>query len=380
MKEKTSPNPNNEIILQAASAEKSQYFTQKAYPYINEGTVYGFELSEELVEPTILPYESSISALFSMSSGNVFGLTSGNKSHLFYFNHSFFVVDVAVISENETKGGALIEVESGALIGGWHEISGDGGLFFHNASSEVGTGLENFIGSKYPVEFISMPYKNDGVCALAYNEQIGKVFGLTTPGNKIFSFDLASQTVTEEAEIESGLEHVLTILPDGSCLGACAEGQLWNYEPETGKLNMLDLYTPSQKGKRYAAGVQSLICSKSGKIYGGTSTDGFLFEYDHESSRLVNLGKPNRQSNIRALAEGEAGLIYGIVEEPHGMAHLFTFDTLNRGFSDLGIVSSYSPAYWTAHSIGCICKGCNGEIFLGETDTISHLFIYYPPV
>jgi hypothetical protein len=115
-------------------------------------------------------------------------------------------------------------------------------------------------------------------------------------------------------------------------------------------------------------------------VYGGTGVDGYLFRYDPASGAIINLGKPNRQSCIRALAEGHDGLIYGIVEEPKGMAHLFSFDSQGRGFSDLGVIGTNTPESWFAHSIGSMSVGPFGEICLGETDSISHLFIYYPPV
>ena len=130
--------------------------------------------------------------------------------------------------------------------------------------------------------------------------------------------------------------------------------------------------------KRYAAGVQSLVVTREGTLYGGTSTDGFLFRYDPFDGRVVNLGKPNRQSHIRALVEGHDGRLYGLVEEPEGMAHLFIYDPSAGGFEDLGVVGAAFPQHWTAHSLGSMSVGPHGEIYLGETDTLSHLFVYHP--
>ena len=62
------------------------------------------------------------------------------------------------------------------------------------------------------------------------------------------------------------------------------------------------------------------------------------------------------------------------------MAHLFAFDPQQRGFTDLGILGASFPDHWIAHSLGSTSVGPFGEIFIGETDNISHLFIYYPPI
>ena len=363
-----------------SQTERNRLFREKAFPFVRTGTVYGFELHEELVEPTILPSESAISALLSMQSGNIFGLTSGKRGHLFYFNPLYGVVDVGLISETPVAGGALVETQTDQIIGGWWAENGGGGLFWHDAVFEKGVGLEDFKGAKYPIECLALPDQNDGISALVYHKASQKVFGITRPGNKIISFDVKSRRVEMVAQVDSIVSSVLVFLPEGKLLGSCEEGQLWQYQLGEARLEMLKDYVPCQMGKRYASGVGSLLVSSSGLVYGGTTTDGFFFSYDTVKRKVINLGKPNRQSNIRALTEGYDGLIYGVVEEPHGLAHLFYFAPGNREFVDLGVLTACIPIYWTAHSLGSICTGIHGEIFLGETDTISHLFVYYPPV
>ena len=69
-----------------------------------------------------------------------------------------------------------------------------------------------------------------------------------------------------------------------------------------------------------------------------------------------------------------------MVQEPQGLARLFTYDPQTGGFEDLGLLSTFITAQWTPHAIGAMCTGRNGEIFLGESDNISHFFVYYPPV
>jgi hypothetical protein len=181
------------------------------------------------------------------------------------------------------------------------------------------------------------------------------------------------------ARIE-GAAPLLTMLPGGDLLGAFAEGRLWEYSFCRYGLQALDAYAPCQKGKRYVAGVQSLLAASDGLVYGGTSVDGYLFSYDPFLGTVSNLGKPNRQSSIRALAEGHDGRLYGLVEEAGGMAHLFCFDLVARAFADLGLLGTAFPEYWIAHSLGAMVTGPNGELFIGETDDISNLFIYYPPI
>lgn len=370
---------NREARKEKLPGEKKKFVAEKASPYISRGTIYGFGLCQELVEPTILPGESAICHLITMPSGTAFGLTSGTRGHLFYFHPAYSVVDVGLYSEAPVAGGSLVKIGNDLIVGGWYGED-SGGLFWHNAAFETGAGHEDFVGIKYPIERIRLPGRHEGICALAYHATTRKVFGLTKPDNKIVTIAAKTGEVRVVAQIDSAADPVLVVLPDGSLLGGCAEGELWHYRMGSPRAERTGIYIPCQAGKRYAAGMDSLLLSFSGLVYGGTSTDGYFFSYDPVARKVRNLGKPDRQSNIRALAEGHDGLIYGIAEELKGMAHLFYFDTEDRVFADLGIISTYVPVNWTAHSVGAICTGIHGEIYLGETDTLSHLFVYHPPV
>ena len=354
-----------------------RFFYDKVSPWVNRGAVYGFEMHEELCEPSIVEHESAICALAVVSTGTVLGVTSGNRGHLFYFHPSFYVADLGVISERPVTGGAIAATHGDVVVAGWHGEKG--GLVRHNAAREFGTGQEDFRSRKDPVTPVPLPGPEDGVNAVAYNSAEHKVYGLTTT-SLIISLHDDAEEVQVECELSSEPAPALLVLPDGSLLGAGAHGQLWQYRPGGRRAENLGAYGPCEKGKRYVAGVQSLLLSESGLVYGGTSTDGFVFAYDPARRQLVNLGKPHRQSFVRALVEGHDGTIYGVVQEPQGIARLFCYDPEARGFEDLGVLNTFIPIQWAPHSIGAMCVGLHGEIYLGEDDTISHLFVYHPPV
>lgn len=362
-------------------ADTFRFFYEKVAPWVNHGTVYGFEMHEEMVKPTILEYECAIYALAPVTTGTVLGITGGRRGHLFYFHPSFYVVDLGLISEKPVTGGIIVRTHDDVVVGGWRGESG--GLFRHDARHEMGTGQEDFYSRRSPIISIPMPDRKDGVLALVHSAAERKTYGLTTSGKIISLSDDARRTKMEarvETQVPAMLAPALALLPDGSLLGGCEEGQLWQWHPGQPAVEKLGIYTPVEKGKRYLAAVQSLLLSDNGLIYGGTATDGFIFSYEPNRRKLINLGKPNRQSFIRALTEGHEGLIYGIVEEPKGLAHVFTYDPQHGGFEDLGLLSTFIPAQWTPHSLGAICTGIHGEIYLGESDTLSHLFVYHPPV
>jgi hypothetical protein len=52
--------------------------------------------------------------------------------------------------------------------------------------------------------------------------------------------------------------------------------------------------------------------------------------------------------------------------------------TGTRNLRDLGIPMATSERYWHGYEFGAAVTGRFGEIYLGESDRISHLFIYHP--
>ncbi|MEN6401389.1 MAG: hypothetical protein ABFD94_05545 [Armatimonadia bacterium] len=375
MPAKPSTKPSIPELAAPEASEHSRLYRTKAFPFVSEGSVYCFGLREHLVKPTIARGESAISALLALPSGNVYGLTCGEKCHLFYFHPGFGVAHTGAVSESTATGGALLQIGDQQLLGGWHGPDA-GGLFRHDATAEMGQGMEQFRGAKSPIEPLALPAGTGGVMALAGPVE-GVAYALTTSG-ALVAVDCATGKTKTVARVAAAAP-ALVALPDGHLLGAFAEGQLWQYSPSEARLTALEAHAPCQKGKRYVAGVQSLIAAEDGLVYGGTSVDGYLFTYSQQTGAVINLGKPNRQSNVRALAQGRDGFHYGLVEEQQGMAHLFRYSP-DQGFTDLGLLCSAFPEYWIAHSLSTLSVGPNGELFGGESDDISHLFIYYPPV
>jgi hypothetical protein len=375
--------PEIPTLAAVAMDNHAQMYRHKAFPQVRQGTLYGFALAEALVQPAIGPGESAILALAALDSGLAYGISGGDRGHAFYFHPAYGVTHLGLVGTGPVCAAAVVDVGGDEIVGGWREATG-GGLFRHTCAVEAGQGLEQFRGAVTPLLPLAPLPAGEGVVALVGDRGAQAVFGLTQPGGLLFRLDAGQSEIRALGRIEAAAP-VMVLLPGGRLLGAFAEGQLWQFDLETGALRALPAQAPCQMGKRYVAGVQTLLLSRSGRVYGGTSTDGYLFSYDPTNdaageNALTNLGKPVRQSNIRALAEGHDGRIFGIAEEPGGLAHLFVFDPVQRGFDDLGMVGAAFPDHWLAHSVGCLSVGPYGEIFLGESDRISHIFIYYPPV
>ncbi|MBM3499151.1 MAG: hypothetical protein FJX74_10830 [Armatimonadetes bacterium] len=364
--------------LASPEAAHGGMYRTKAFPFVSEGAVYCFGLREHLAEPSIPRGESAVSALLALRSGTVFGIATGERAHLLYFHPAFGVTHVGALGDRRAEGGALLDLGGHRLLGGWWGPEG-GGLFRHSTNAEEAQGLEQFRGARSEIDRIARPTGVGGIAALAGPTAEGAAYGLTLPEGHLVCIAGERPRVQVLARVADAAP-TLVALPDGRLLGACAEGRLWTYCPGEGRLEALDAHAPCQKGKRHVAGVRSLLLAGEGLVFGGTSVDGYLFSFDPASGAVANLGKPCRQSHLRALGQGRDGAIFGVAEEPQGMARLFRYDAGGVGFTDLGLLSAAFPECWTAHSVGSLAIGPSGEVYLGETDALSHLFVYYPPV
>jgi hypothetical protein len=114
-------------------------------------------------------------------------------------------------------------------------------------------------------------------------------------------------------------------------------------------------------------------------IYGGT-TLGTIFRLDTITLELTAYGRPLSDHRIRALSLGTDGILYGAAGSPGKNCHLFRWNPRSGEVKDLGIPMVHFPKNWVCYDISALAVGPNGEIYIGESERVSYLLIYYPPV
>ena len=117
---------------------------------------------------------------------------------------------------------------------------------------------------------------------------------------------------------------------EGNLYTAGKEGFLFRYNPQTRKLDKLNLQLPAVKGREAWATLDAATISEDGKIYLGTF-DGYIVEFNPISATLVNLGKPLRQQRIQSLICVN-NIIFGIGGEPDGLPRWFIYNPSTRNF------------------------------------------------
>lgn len=378
------------------------YWIMRATPFVNQGTVLMHDLGLPGFLPLIPDGESAITALAMGSGGRLYGATSGTASHLFVQWTSKrsvrpfdFPIDLGVFRvDDKTQTGcrALVVGPDGCLYCGTNNADGSGNLFRHNPAREIPGQIEEFSFYSPPfghstdpqLEYLGGLAGGEGILSLVSAAGHGLIYGLGTQGT-LFSFRPETGELLPRASVEGpGFSNALICDRDGNVYGSMGEGRLFRYRPEKDMLETLPEYLPCGQGRGYLNAISACVWGSDGRAYGGTTVDGMLFALEIEpvnsQVRVTALGKPTWSGYIRALTAGQDGRIYGIAGRSDVFSRLFVYDPADGDLRDLGILETSIPRPWVGQRFDAMTTGANGEIFLGEADRISHLFVYFPPM
>lgn len=362
--------------------------------FVSEGGLIARELGWFGKTPVIPPGESSITALAMCPNRKLYGLTSGERSHLFVYDPAADrtgvwaqIIDLGVLAEGSVAGKALVNAGDGKLYAGTASERGeDGHLYCHDPAAELPAHTDTMI---LPYEIygpgqvtdLGAPVPGQGIAALAAAAPPSQlIYGVTTPDSYFFVYDLQAGAVMRQVHVPSRFpSQALVTTADGAVFGAADQGRLFRYDPVADSLTLLDAWLPCSKGREYLNGLHCAVLAPDGRIYGGTRSEGYLFRFDPATLEMTNLGKPTRLGRITALTAGRDGNLYGVSGEDDGLAHLFRYEVGRGNLVDLGLPRATLPREWTGYAFAAAVTGPSGEIYLGEADRISHLFTYFPP-
>jgi hypothetical protein len=162
--------------------------------------------------------------------------------------------------------------------------------------------------------------------------------------------------------------------------GTSGKAGLWVHRPGA-KLELLPRTVPCSAGREQHTQVSAWARDPvTGRLYGGTTPDGFLFELEPTTGAMVSLGKPTRQEPIACLTVGNDGCIFGIAGGEDDIGHLFRYDPADRSLVDLGIPVSTLSTRQYGYRFACAATGRDGEMYFGQAERVGHLWVYFPPV
>jgi outer membrane protein assembly factor BamB len=331
--------------------------------------------------------ESGITSLSVAANGDVYGATSGARSHLFAINPQHgYVVPIGVVPGATSVTHALAISTTGNVFIG---ASPTGHLLEYVPHDLDALKIE--IGKPLPVVDHGVAIAGESIAALTIDRKTDTIYGLTAPNAHLFKYSIAGKRFSdlgvvaqktpwgEKFEREKMMSRMLAVDADGDVFVSGEDGVFYEVSARTGVLEKLTIHAPAVPGREPYTRVDAFLLDTSGMIYGGTS-DGYLFRLDPHKFTVTNLGKPLNQYHIAGLAAGPGGRLYGVGGDTSEIARMFCFDPATGEYDVLGFVDvNRRPYYaWQAYVIGALVSDERGTIYLGENERISKLYLFFP--
>ena len=354
---------------------------------------------------SIEPGESGITALVKHPSGHIYGGTGGKAAHLFFYNpapDADAVADIGVVP-GASEVVAMAVLQDGSILGAANSADGKSLLFVYKScevllreKSFTGMGVREIFDlpaedqlffstidpchSSGTIEVLASPIDGE-ICDLVSAPDGTSVYILSACKGEIINYTVSNAAVKKIGSLDpnGNFSPRLTLDGQGRVYGAGLYGRIFRYTPETQEFRALNVSASSVKGWELYNQVTAWCSDKSGTVlYGGTNA-GQLFRFDTVEEKVITLGKPCVQTRITGMSRS-GKKIYMIIGEADDCAHLASYNDETRELLDLGCPLARSERPWNGYRFEAMTTGRNGELFLGEYDRISQLFIFYPSI
>jgi len=331
--------------------------------------------------------DSAITSLALAPNGDVYGATSGTHSYLFTINPRHgYVMPLGVIAGATSVTHAVAVAQDGSVFLG----TAPGGHVLRYTPTNLDA-MSIQINRTLPAGDLGIAIPGESILALTMDRKQNILYGVTYPNAHLFAYsinkaqfeDLGVIAKTappgEKFEHDKMVSRMLVVDAEGNVFASGEDGAFYEFVAKTHGLRKLSIEVPAEPGRGPYARADAFLLDPSGLIYGGTS-DGYLFRLDPQSLTVTNLGKPLNQYRINGLARGKNGKLYGVGGDASDMARMFSYDPSTGAYQLLGFIDvNRRPYYsWQAYEVGDLTADDQGTIYIGESERISKLYLFYP--
>lgn len=199
----------------------------------------------------------------------------------------------------------------------------------------------------------------------------GAVFAIHPERAHIDAVGHVGGPVTKRSRLACDLsQHVWGLAPDG---------RLWSWASDAADLQRIDLTAP-QSGGEQVRDVTWALDPRDSTLYGAANPGGMLFALHPLEHRIDPLGPASRLGSVNCLAIGNHGRLFGAAGEENDIGHLFGCDLPDPTVRNLGVAVSTLTVRQYGYHFRCMAVGEGGEIYLGQHERVSHLWVWFPPL
>jgi hypothetical protein len=382
------PEPYNRSHGRRHGPAGVRLFASARRAFVREGFVMAKALAVRGSGRAIPPGECAITSL-AMGRGWVFGATSGTRAHVFAYctrPAGEVVLPTVTLDQHTAVRNALVHLGGEWLYAGTSAPGRDdyaGGEVLKIERPYAGDVIQEWGGRPVDVHSFGVPVAGEGVACMIGDAKRNRLYGLSDRSGVLFSVDLATGKITPHEPIDpvGRFSPQLILGPDRMVYGCGAAGMILRLDPDAASTAWTGFDLPGLAGRGQYSRVGAWALDRaSGKIYAGDVADGVLSSLDVASGEVRVLGKPTGQPHVRALAVAPDGRLYGVAGLPGTMGHLFCHTPATGELRDLGVMVAGTERRWYGYEFDAAVAGPDGRIYFGESDRISHLFVYFPPM
>ena len=260
--------------------------------------------------------------------------------------------------------------------------NGTGAIYKHSAIPLPFDCLQEWGFSRPGFEKVATPFEDEGISCAVMDKAGRFIYGVSDRLGNFFAYDIETgELTTEKVDGIKRFSRVIIMDTEGDVWGTAAGGTLWKYSTTERHITNTGIRIPAASGREVHNHAESFALDPfTGIIYGSGSSDGYLFAFNPRTQELKNLGKPGASPTIRCMSVDNTGRLFGIYGGAEDIGHLFCYDPEEGAFSDIGVPLSLFGVRTYGYVFGCAATGPDGEIYFGQTERNSHLWIYYPAI
>ena len=349
--------------------------------FVTEGTMLAVPLCFPGQSSPPPAGETAIRCLHQDPAGSLYCGTAGTRGHL-----------LAALLRGDT--GVVFDMGTAPGAESLDAISVHGEHVYAVASGPGGSALwrwPRFVHSFLMQEWTLWRRPAEKVCDLFGDQRLAgavlandgrTLYGITDPGGALFRLDPADPKPAVLGTVHEKQRFSRRIAVDlrGRIWGTRGRGVLWRCDPHTGRIEDVAAAPAAAGRAQHTQASAWAVDPLTGRIYGGTEPDGFLFHVDPETCEVTALGKPTRLEAVNCLTVGHDGRVFGACGLAEDIGHLFCYEPDRGALRDLGIPVSTLAARQYGYYFRCMLTGPHGEIYVGQSERVSHLWVYFPPV
>lgn len=381
--------PEFSPALKDRAANRALY-QKKRGTYVSEGTFICRRLRYNSQYRGLPDGSSAVTSMAASPDGVIYGATSGETAQVFAYNPRPPFDTVALLAtldgETDCRRSLVWEKDGSVIVGtrctggrpkGWpggalYRISGM--PFYFDAVQEWPRGFGE-------VEKLAVPVAGEGIAALAIDRQCGRVYGLSDKTGELFFYDLKTKKVEKRGSVDAmwHFSENLMITPDGTLFTTAVGNRLVRFDPRIDSVKLLDETVPSYPGRSLYARIDSWVWEPRSRLfYVGDKADGLLYTLDPRTLETRLLGKPADRIRVRALAAAHDGRVFGMAGGVGDIGQVFVYEPESRQLRNLGIPLAAVEERHYGYEFDSAVTGRDGQIYFGESEWTSHLFVYFP--